>query len=69
MRRRLHCDHSRAVTVEDSRGRSSSIDTEYEIRFTGSRELRNKLKQAQELLRHRIPSGEVPTIFEALSPP
>ena len=37
----------------------------YDIRFTGSRELRNKLKQAQELLRHRIPSGNVPTIFEA----
>jgi len=37
----------------------------YQIRYTGSRELSNKLKQAQELLRHRIPSGEVPTIFEA----
>ena len=37
----------------------------YEVHFTGSRELRNKLKQAQELLRHRIPSGDVPTIFEA----
>jgi hypothetical protein len=37
----------------------------YEIRFTGSRDLRNKLRQAQELLRHRIPSGDVAAIFEA----
>jgi hypothetical protein len=36
----------------------------YEIRFTASTETRDKLKVAQDLLRHAIPSGDVAAIFD-----
>src|SRR5688572_7951046 len=36
----------------------------YEIRFTASAATRDKLKVAQDLLRHTIPSGDVATIFD-----
>jgi hypothetical protein len=36
----------------------------YEIRFTASAATRDKLKVAQDLLRHAIPSGEVAAIFD-----
>jgi len=36
----------------------------YKIRFTGSRAFRNKLRQAQDLLRHRIPNGDLAQVFE-----
>jgi 5-methylcytosine-specific restriction endonuclease McrA len=36
----------------------------YKIQFTGSRALRDKLRQAQALLRHRVPTGEMATIVE-----
>jgi hypothetical protein len=36
----------------------------YEIRFTASASTRDKLKVAQDLLRHAIPSGDVAAIFD-----
>jgi hypothetical protein len=36
----------------------------YRIQVTASQALHDKLKQAQELLRHRIPNGDVATILE-----
>ena len=36
----------------------------YEIRFTASTATRDKLKVAQDLLRHAIPSGDVAAIFD-----
>ncbi|HKC60310.1 MAG TPA: hypothetical protein VKB92_09500 [Myxococcales bacterium] len=36
----------------------------YKFQFTGTRACRDKLRQAQDLLRHRIPDGDVGTIFE-----
>jgi hypothetical protein len=32
--------------------------------FTGSREIHDKLRQAQDLLRHRVPSGHLAVVFE-----
>jgi hypothetical protein len=36
----------------------------FKFQFTGSRALRDKVRQAQELLRHRVPSGDVATLTE-----
>src|SRR6266851_2986767 len=36
----------------------------FKFQFTASRACRDKLRQAQDLLRHRIPDGDVATIFE-----
>src|SRR5207248_3594473 len=36
----------------------------YKIQFTASRGLRDKLRQAQDLLRHRVPAGDPAVIFE-----
>jgi hypothetical protein len=36
----------------------------YEVRFTASAETRDRLKVAQDLLRHAIPSGDVAAIFD-----
>jgi len=36
----------------------------FKFQFTGSRACRDKLREAQDLLRHRIPDGDVATIFE-----
>jgi len=36
----------------------------YKFQFTGTRACRDKLRQVQDLLRHRIPDGDVGTIFE-----
>jgi len=36
----------------------------FEVKFTASRGLRDKLRRAQDLLRHRLPSGEIAAIFE-----
>jgi len=40
-----------------------SADT-FKFRFTGSRAFRDKLRQAQDLLRHRIPNGDLAQVFE-----
>jgi len=36
----------------------------YKVQFTASRALRDKLRQAQELLRHRVPDGDLACIVE-----
>lgn len=36
----------------------------YKVQFTASRELRDKLRQAQDLLRHRVPDGDLALIVE-----
>jgi hypothetical protein len=36
----------------------------YEIRFTASAQTREKLRQAQDLLRHAIPSGDLAEVFD-----
>ena len=36
----------------------------YKVQFTASRELRDKLRQAQDLLRHRVPDGDLACIVE-----
>lgn len=36
----------------------------FKVQFTASRVLRDKLQQAQDLLRHRVPDGDVPAIIE-----
>src|SRR4051812_12326807 len=40
-----------------------SADT-FKIEFTGSRQIHDKLRQAQDLLRHRVPSGHLAIVFE-----
>jgi hypothetical protein len=36
----------------------------FKIQFTGSRQVRDKLRQAQDLLRHRLPDGDLAVVFE-----
>jgi len=36
----------------------------YQIKFTGSRAFRDKLRQAQDLLRHCIPNGDLAEVFD-----
>jgi 5-methylcytosine-specific restriction endonuclease McrA len=36
----------------------------YKVQFTVSRETHDKLRQAQDLLRHRVPNGDVAAIFD-----
>src|SRR5437868_2287026 len=36
----------------------------YKVQFTASRGLRDKLRQAQDLLRHRVPSGDLACIVD-----
>ena len=40
-----------------------SVDT-FKIQFTGSRALRDELREAQALLRHRVPRGDLASIVE-----
>jgi hypothetical protein len=39
-------------------------DTTFSIQFTGGRALCEKLRQAQDLLRHRVPDGNLATVIE-----
>ena len=36
----------------------------FKVQFTASRALRDKLRQAQDLLRHRVPDGDLASIFD-----
>jgi hypothetical protein len=36
----------------------------YKLQFTADQRLHDKLKQAQELLRHQVPSGDIAVVFE-----
>jgi len=39
-------------------------ENKYEIKFTATQALHDKLRRARDLLRHRIPNGDMPAIFE-----
>jgi hypothetical protein len=39
-------------------------DDIFKIQFTAPRTLRDKLREAQDLLRHRVPGGELAAVFE-----
>ena len=74
-----HIDAASAGTVPASRdpldpgarasGRASGrvtplSDEAYKIQFTAGQPLYEKLRQAQELLRHQVPGGDLATVFE-----
>ena len=40
-----------------------SVDT-FKFQFIGSRQVQDKLRQAQDLLRHRVPNGDLAVVFE-----
>ena len=47
------------------KGRSTPLSADaYKIEFTAGELLHGKLRQAQELLRHRVPDGDLATVFE-----
>jgi 5-methylcytosine-specific restriction endonuclease McrA len=39
-------------------------ETHHAVRFTATNELKDKIKQAQDLLRHQCPSGDLAVVFE-----
>ena len=39
-------------------------DDSYQIQFTARRAVRDKIRQAQDLLRHRVPKGELAVVIE-----
>src|SRR5712692_3215698 len=50
---------------EDRRPAIAPLSEEtFKIQFTASRALRDKLRLAQDLLRHRVPDGDLASIFE-----
>jgi hypothetical protein len=61
---------SNAVAVppirrEDPRAAVAPLSEDtFKIEFTASRALRDKLREAQDLLRHRVPGGELAGVFE-----
>jgi hypothetical protein len=58
-----HCSRPPAVSTYRPAVKPLAADR-YEIRFTASAETRDKLKVAQDLLRHAIPSGDVAAILD-----
>ena len=47
------------------KGRSTPLSADtYKIEFTAGELLHGKLRQAQELLRHRVPNGDLASVFE-----
>jgi 5-methylcytosine-specific restriction endonuclease McrA len=53
--------HERRTPMSEIKPLSSE---HYKVQFTVTRETHDKLRQAQDLLRHRIPNGDVAAIFE-----
>ena len=48
-----------------SRGRMTPLSADaYKIQFTAGQSLNDKLRQAQELLRHQVPDGDLATVFD-----
>ncbi len=60
--------HSAPVTQpnrQDYRPAVAPLTEEtFKVQFTASRALRDKLRQAQDLLRHRVPDGDLASIFD-----
>ena len=61
-----HPPNGDRAPVPDSRRPSVTPLTEetFKVQFTASRSLRDKLQEAQDLLRHRLPNGDMAAIFE-----
>src|SRR5438067_3295213 len=58
----LSSAHASARAVE--RPIAPLSEETYKVQFTASRALRDKLRQAQDLLRHRLPSGDLARIVD-----
>ena len=54
-----------ARRVEHARSIAPLSEDTFKVQFTASRRLRDKLRQAQDLLRHRLPSGDLANIVES----
>ena len=56
---------SGAKTSRRSSGRMTPLSADaYKIQFTAGHPLHHKLRQAQELLRHQVPDGDLATVLE-----
>jgi len=54
-----------ALRRDERRGRVAPLaEDTFKFQFTASRACHDKFRQAQDLLRHRVPNGDVATIFE-----
>jgi hypothetical protein len=57
-----------AVPVSRQQGHRSIVaplsEDTFEVQFTAPRALRDKLRQAQDLLRHRVPNGALAVVFD-----
>jgi len=61
----LHPAPERPPPREDHRPAIAPLSEEtFRVQFTASRALRDKLRQAQDLLRHRVPDGDLALVFE-----
>lgn len=65
------CDASRPQTAPAAASRASPrvvvaplAPERYKIQFTASREMHKKLRYAQDLLRHAVPTGDIAVVFE-----
>ena len=63
---RVHDDSLlvRRATAVASRRRAAARAGRYQVQFTVSRETHDKLRRAQDLLRHSIPNGDPAAIFD-----
>jgi len=61
----LESGSAAARRVERPRAMAPLSEDTFRVRFTASRGLRDKLRQAQDLLRHRVPSGDLAAIVES----
>ena len=56
---------TRPATATRRKGRASPLSSsEYKVQFTANESLHDKLNQARELLRHRVPDGDLAAVFE-----
>src|SRR3954467_10773336 len=61
----LSLEPGSARRMEHPRAITPLSEDPFQVKFTASRGLRDKLRQAQDLLRHRLPSGELAKIVES----
>jgi len=61
-------DHEPALHVQPRASHKPAVSPLapeiYKFQFTGSARLKKKFKQLQELMRHRVPNGDLATLFE-----
>src|SRR5205823_2386828 len=51
--------------ARSSRPIAPVAEATYKVQFSISREFRDEIREAQDLLRHRVPDGDLATIFRA----